>query len=193
MFFCCSKIGEIMKNYSVLLLALLVLLFVSCSDDSSSPSDDVNDTYTLKGTVSLAAGVEKTDAANVYCVWKSPMSGMYIQGKSAIDWNKMSFSIKLETPLEDDCFFMDDLAFCYIMVFPTPGYAGDINESIAEDNALGKADANVAFIGDTDNPLVVRDLPDAKKGFLLVKVVDNGNGNYSFVTDNSDVNIEITK
>jgi hypothetical protein len=184
----------IMKKNMILLLVSIAFLIFSCSEDSSGPSDNLDDTYELSGTVKVAEGVEIQDKAAVYCVWKAPMSGMYIHGKSSIDWDKMSFDITLETPLPDDCYYEDGLAFCYILAFPHLGYFDDINENTAYDNAIGNAgNIGIVLIDDLENEIIARDFPNAERGFVMAEITEDANGKYSFKEITTSVEVEITK
>lgn len=183
-----------MKKGIWILLIVASLLIFSCSDDSSSPSDDINDTYVLSGTVELAEGIEITENAHVYCVWKKPMSGMYIHGKSKIDWDKRNFKITLETPLPDDCYFQDGLAFCYIFVYEHQGYFGDINENTAITNAIGDGgNRGIVLIDNLDNPIISRDFPNAERGFIMANISEDDQGNYSFTENATSLTVTVKK
>ncbi len=183
-----------MKQALWILLISISLLFLSCSDDSSSPSDDLDDTFELTGTVVLDEGVEITEKAHVYCVWKKPMSGMYIHGKSPIDWDNRNFTINLETPLPDDCYFEDGLAFCYIFVFEHQGYFGDINENTAISNAIGNGgNRGVVLLDNLDNDIIARDFPNAERGFIMAEITEDEQGKFHFTENSTSLNITIKK
>lgn len=180
-----------MRKISLLISLVIGFILISCSEDdkNNSPTGTVDDKYELTGTVKLIGDAELNETAHVYCVWKSPASGMYILGKSAIDKN-MEFEIELKTPLEKECYYEEGVAFCSIFVFPNAAYSKYINESVAYDNALGiSPDDNIILIEDLENETVKRDMPEAEKGFHLVTIDLKDDGTYEIKNNTSAIEV----